>query len=369
MRRVFPLWTSGRNFAERQVTRPDNHLQCPKVNVPSSECVVLAHGEGGRAMRRLLTEHVFARLQSASELHDLDAARLTLTERRLAFTTDSFVVAPLFFPGGDIGRLAVFGTVNDLAVAGARPRWISLALIIEEGFPMEKLDRILDSISRAAIEAGVQVVTGDTKVVPRGAVDGLFINTSGIGELMETPWEGPMALREGDELIVSGPIGRHGVAVMAEREQMELCPPPVSDCALLTPAVEALQRAQVSLVAVRDATRGGLGSVLHEWASACGRTLVVQESRLPVTDDVRGFCELMGLDPLQVANEGTMLVAVRPDHTQNAITALQAVAVSRQATLVGRVQSRSLSPVLVERGLGRGIPLDEPAGAPLPRIC
>lgn len=320
-------------------------------------------------MRRLLREHVFARLQPASELHDSDAAWITADQCRLAFTTDSFVIAPLFFPGGDIGRLAIFGTVNDLAVAGARPRWISLALIIEEGFSMEKLDRILDSIARAAIEAGVRVVTGDTKVVPRGAVDGLFINTSGIGELLETPWEGPVALREGDELIISGSIGRHGVAVLAEREQMELFPMPVSDCALLVPAVEALRRADVSVVAVRDATRGGVAAVLHEWASTCGRTLVVQESKLPVTDDVRGFCEIMGLDPLQVANEGTMLVAVRPDHAHQAIEALQAVDVSSQATIIGRVQARSVSPVLVERGLGRGIPLDEPAGAPLPRIC
>jgi hydrogenase expression/formation protein HypE len=284
-------------------------------------------------------------------------------------TTDSFVVSPLFFPGGDIGSLAVYGTVNDLAVAGAVPRWISLALILEEGLELDVLRRVLASVAAAAERVGVLVVAGDTKVVPRGAADKLFINTTGVGEIVATPPAGPHAIQVGDELIVSGPIGRHGIAVMVARDALAFDPPPVSDSAPLVGAMSALERAAVPLRAVRDATRGGLGAVLHEWAEVSGKTLTIQEQRLPVTPEVRGACELLGLDPVHVANEGTMVVAVPPGHAAAALDALRQDDQSSHAAVIGRVEARGLAAVVVERATGRRIPLDEPIGAPLPRIC
>jgi hydrogenase expression/formation protein HypE len=284
-------------------------------------------------------------------------------------STDSFVVSPLFFPGGDIGSLAVYGTVNDLAVIGAQPRWISLALILEEGLEIAILERVLASIAAAAKRIGVPVVTGDTKVVPRGAADKLFINTTGVGEIVGYAPVGPHSLQMGDEIIVTGPIGRHGIAVMVAREGLDFDPPPLSDCAPLVEAVDALRQANVPVRALRDATRGGVGAVLHEWAEASGKTLAIQERRLPVTPDVRGACELLGLDPIHVANEGTMLAAVPPGVANDAVAVLSSIAETKHAVQIGRVESRRIAPVVVERGAKQMIPLDEPVGAPLPRIC
>jgi hydrogenase expression/formation protein HypE len=279
------------------------------------------------------------------------------------------VVSPLFFPGGDIGRLAVFGTANDLAMAGARPRWLTLSLILEEGLPLETLERVLDSVAAAAQEAGVQVVAGDTKVVPRGAADGLFINTAGVGELEGPAPPGPTALTPGDELLVSGPLGQHGISVLSAREDLGFEPTPRSDCAPLYPAVEALRRAGVPVRALRDATRGGLAAVLHEWADASGHTLLVEENRLPVSPAVRGACEVLGLDPLHVASEGMFAIAVPDGASQFAIQALRAVPVAAQVSLVGAVLARRAAPVVVQRTLSGAQPLDDPLGAPLPRIC
>ncbi|MEQ8789630.1 MAG: hydrogenase expression/formation protein HypE [Pirellulaceae bacterium] len=342
---------------------------CPLPDAGDDARVTLAHGEGGRLMRRLIQQRIVPVLDSGPLAALGDAARLGRLSGRLALSTDSFVVSPLFFPGGDIGKLAVYGTVNDLAVAGARPKWISLAMILEEGLPLTTLDRVLASIAAAAELAAVQVVTGDTKVVPRGAADGMFLTTTGVGEIVEPPPPGPAELEDGDALIVSGPIGRHGVAILSAREQLGFDPPPKSDCASLAPSVEALRSAGAPIRAMRDATRGGVAAVLHEWAEASGRTLSIDESRVPLTDDVRGACELLGLDPLHVANEGTMLVAVAGDAADAALAALHGTPVSNSAALIGRVRRRSLAPVLVRRGLGRDLPLDEPAGAPMPRIC
>jgi hydrogenase expression/formation protein HypE len=287
----------------------------------------------------------------------------------MAFTTDHFVVSPLFFPGGDIGRLCVLGTTNDLAVAGARPLWMSLGLILEEGLPIETLARVLDSIADAAREVGVAVMTGDTKVVPRGAADSIYVNTAAIGELIAPVPPGPAAIEIGDALLVSGPIGRHGIAVLAKREQLGFSPEPQSDCGSLLPAVEALRQNSIVVRALRDATRGGVAAVLHEWARTCGHTLVVNESEVPVSDDVRGACELLGLDPLNIANEGTMVIAVEADHATAALAALRSVPGHERAATIGAVRDAALAPVVVRRGLGREIPLDEPQGAPFPRIC
>ena len=342
---------------------------CP-IEIPAdAERITLAHGEGGKVSRRFLAEHVLPRLGNATLKQLGDAAALNVDTRRLAFTTDSFVVSPLFFPGGDIGSLAVFGTVNDLAVAGARPLWLSLAMILEEGLPVAILDRVLDSIAASAERANVSVVAGDTKVVPRGAADALYLNTAGIGELLEPVPVGPAALEPGDCLIVTGPIGRHGIAVLSSRENLGFEPAPASDCAPLFAAAESLRTAGVAVKAMRDATRGGVAAVLHEWAEQCRLTLVIDESRVPLTGDVRGACELLGLDPLQVACEGTMLIAVERSAESVALDALRGVPVSCGASTIGEVRPRTPAPVLVKRGIGRERPLDEPSGAPFPRIC
>lgn len=342
---------------------------CPTSTEGGSGVVMLAHGEGGRLSRRLVRDHVLDKFRDPRLASLPDAAVLPLLVGAPVMTTDSFVVSPLEFPGGDIGKLAVFGTANDLAVAGARPRWLTVALVIEEGLPFELLDRLLLSLSRAADEAGMAVIAGDTKVVPRGTADRLFITTTGLGEQLSPVLAGPESLEAGDVLIATGPIGRHGMAVLAARESLVVDPQPTSDCASLWPAVESLYGASIVPRAMRDATRGGVAAVLHEWAAACGRTLLWDATSAPITSEVRGLSELLGIDPLHSANEGTMLVAVAPSQVDAALAALRRTPVARAAAVVGRVEARGLSPVLVRRTLGRPQPLDDPAGAPLPRIC
>ena len=299
-----------------------------------------------------------------------DAARLALSGLSIAITTDSFVVTPLFFPGGDIGSLAVYGAVNDLAVSGAKPLYLTLSLILEEGLPMALLDRVLLSVASAAMETGTSVVAGDTKVVPRGAADGLFINTTGVGQMLEPQLLGPSALSANAELIVSGPIGCHGAAVMCAREELALEPPPQSDSASLFAAAELLHRhLGTRLIAMRDATRGGVAAVLQEWAEASHTTLTVDEAALPVLPSVRGTCELLGLDPIHLANEGTMLVAVEEGAAQEAIDVLRSIPSGEASARIGTVRQRGISPVTVIRSLGREQPLDDPLGAPFPRIC
>jgi hydrogenase expression/formation protein HypE len=348
----------------------DWQLHCPIPIESSAELVTLGHGEGARLTRRLIGEWIVPRFTNRELAALGDAAHVEIAGDRLAITTDSFVVSPLFFPGGDIGSLAIHGTVNDLAVSGSVPEYVSLALIIEEGLPLAVLDCVLDSAARAAAACGVRVVTGDTKVVPRGAAGGLFVNTTGIGRLVPPVPPGPGAIREGDVLIISGPIGRHGIAVMAAREELAFEPQPTSDSAPVTPLVAAL-REEVSegIRALRDATRGGLAAVLHEWAVASGLTLHVSESRIPVTEDVRGVCELLGLDPLFVANEGTIVIAAAPEAAARCVSVLRSLEISAAAAEIGVVRGRGPAPVTIQRGIGNALPLDEPAGALLPRIC
>jgi hydrogenase expression/formation protein HypE len=344
-------------------------LSCPATSVTATDRVMLAHGEGGRLMRQLIHRRIMPAVDNEFLRIAGDAAVLPSLRGPIAMTTDSFVVSPLFFPGGDIGSLAVYGTVNDLAAAGAQPRWISLALILEEGLEIAVLERVLASVAAAAKRVGVLVVTGDTKVVPRGAADRLFINTTGIGEVVAAAPVGPNALEVGDELIITGPIAGHGIAVMAAREGLQFDPLPQSDSAPLVDAVSALQHAAVPVRALRDATRGGLGAVLHEWAEASRTTLAIEERLLPVLPEIRGVCELLGLDPIHVANEGTMVVAAPHAQASRAIDVLRRVPETAQAVSIGRVESRGLAAVVVERGTRQKIPLDEPVGAPLPRIC
>jgi hydrogenase expression/formation protein HypE len=342
---------------------------CPLPTDTDGEQITLAYGEGGRLSRRLIRERIVSRFGN-DQLRSLgDAAILETQGRRLAFSTDGYTVTPMFFPGGDIGRLAVFGTVNDLAVSGAVPRWLSLSLIIEEGLSRSVLDRVLDSIQASAVMANVTIVTGDTKVVPRGAADQLFITTSGIGEVLTSPPPGPAGLQPDDILLVSGPIGSHGAAILCAREQFDFEPPPSSDCAPLTAPLIALHAAGVTPRAVRDATRGGVAAVLHEWADASRLTCVIEEPAIPINSQVRAVCELLGLDPLHLANEGTFVLGTPADLLEPTLAVLRQFEVSRHATVIGRVSSQRITPVTVLRGIGREVPLDEPSGAPLPRIC
>jgi hydrogenase expression/formation protein HypE len=342
---------------------------CPILSSDDKECVTLAHGEGARLTRELIQRRILPLFANEPLASLGDAARLTRVSGPLAFSSDSFVVSPLFFPGGDIGKLSIYGTTNDLAVAGAEPLWLSLSLILEEGLPFATLDRVLQSAANAARVVGVSIVAGDTKVVPRGAADGLFITTSGIGCYPDEQTYDCRKIEPGDCLIVTGDIARHGMSIMAARESLGIVSDIQSDCDSLLPAVRRLREAAIPIRAMRDATRGGVAAVLHEWSLACGHTLTVTEQKVPVRPQVRGICELLGLDPLFVANEGTMIVAVPEAAAGRAIETLKQSAATAQATEIGRVVRRKLAPVTVIRSLGREIPLDEPSGAFLPRIC
>lgn len=315
-------------------------------------------------MRELLAELIVAELGSPTLE---DQARLDPAlgpGESLAFTTDSFVVSPLFFPGGDIGRLAVHGTVNDLAVGGAIPRWLSCGLVLEEGLPLEDLRRVLRSLRAAADEAGVAVVTGDTKVVQRGAADRLFLNTAGIGVIPAGVRLSAAAVRPGDVLLVSGPVGDHGAAILVARGELALEADVHSDCMALTPLCRALIEA-VEVHALRDATRGGLAAVLHEWAAASGVGIVVDE--VPARPAVRGLCELLGLDPVHLANEGRLVAAVPEAQAERALTVLRALPGGEGAARVGRV--REGHRVTVRGPFGGERLLELPDGELLPRIC
>lgn len=353
-----------------------NHQQfghCPLPKAESPQTVTLAHGEGGRHSRELLEGRILPLLSqhTACKLtnYRTDAAYLECDTRRLAFSTDSYVVSPLFFPGGDIGKLAVFGTCNDLSMVGAEPKWLSVSLILEEGFSLSILDRVVQSLATAANEAKVQIATGDTKVVPKGCVDGLFINTAGIGILGASRFGGGESLAPGNKILVTGPIGQHGLSILSAREKFGMETEIISDCGLLWPAVESLLNEGIAIRAMRDATRGGVAAVLHEWARDCGHSMVIDQTRVPLSSEARGMTELLGLDPLFIANEGTMLIGLEEHDVSKALKILQNVPISRNVQLLGEVQLRKLAPVSVERSLGRLIPLDELSHSLLPRIC
>lgn len=341
---------------------------CPLPRSIDAECITLAYGEGGRLTRKLIAERLLTRFGNPALSALGDAAVLAPTGR-IAFSTDSYTVSPLFFPGGDIGRLAVCGTVNDLAVSGATPRWLSLALMIEEGLAWADLDRVLESIQAASDSANVQIVTGDTKVVPRGAVDRLFITTTGIGEFLHEPPPGPTTLQVGDVIVVSGPIGLHGAAVLCAREELGFEPAPQSDCANLAPSLLALPSAGLSPRCARDATRGGVAAVLHEWCAASGLGIDIDERDLPENPAVSAVCELLGLNPLFLACEGTFVAAWPESRVDAGLAILRRHSLTERAAVIGRVTAARRIPVCVMSAAGRLVPLDEPAGSPLPRIC
>ncbi len=332
--------------------------------------ITLAHGAGGKATQSLI-EAIFLDAFRNPQLEPLeDAATVVAGDTRLAFTTDSYVVSPLFFPGGDIGDLAVNGTVNDLAVSGARPAHLSTGFILEEGFPVEDLRRIVASMAAAAAAAGVSIVTGDTKVVQRGKGDGCYINTAGIGLLTDDLTLGVATARPGDLVIVSGPVGDHGITVMLARGELDLEADLVSDTAPVHGLVRGLLDAVGPDVrAMRDATRGGVATILNEVATAAGVAVVVDEDAVPVRAEVRGACELLGIDPLYVACEGRIVVIVDPDAADAAVAALQAHPLGAGAAVVGRVAADPPGLVLLKTGFGGTRIIDLLVGDPLPRIC
>jgi hydrogenase expression/formation protein HypE len=344
------------------------NFSCPTPAPPSTR-VLLSHGGGGRMSRRLIQQVFHKHFQSAELARDHDGAYLDLGDRKLAFSTDGFVVRPAFFPGGDIGSLAVHGTVNDLAACGAQARWMSAAFILEEGFPLADLERIVASMAAAARQANVELVTGDTKVVEHGKGDGIYITTSGVGVVFADPVPEPRAVMPDDLVVISGPIGLHGMAVMSVREGLAFDSELKSDSAPLGDMVAAVYRAGARPRCLRDPTRGGLAATLAEIAQVSQTSIVLEEDALPVPEMVKGACEILGLDPLLVANEGLMLFVVSPDDEAAALQALQAHPRGRQAVTIGRVQAEEPGNLLVHTPLGSTFILDIPAGEELPRIC
>jgi hydrogenase expression/formation protein HypE len=337
--------------------------------ISATDRVLLGHGSGGKLTAELIEGMIVPALANPTLAVLDDHATLSVPEGRIAFTTDSYVVSPLFFPGGDIGELAVNGTINDLACGGARPLALSLAFILEEGLPLDELRRVIASVRRAADRAGVHVVTGDTKVVGRGAADRLFVNTSGIGLVPRGVSLGSAHVRPGDAILVSGPIGDHGIAIMALRSGLDLGGDVVSDTAPLHELVAALLQASPDTHALRDPTRGGVAATLVEIATRHRLGIEVDEAALPIRGAVRGACDLLGLDPLFVANEGKMVVFVPEVSADRALAALRAHALGRHAARIGRVVDEHPSMVeLVTPVRGRRL-LDLPFAEPLPRIC
>jgi hydrogenase expression/formation protein HypE len=298
-----------------------------------------------------------------------DAAVLDPGKGRLAFTTDAYVVYPLFFPGGDIGSLAVYGTVNDLAMSGARPRFLSAAFVIEEGLPMETLWQVAQSMRRAADAAEVRIVTGDTKVVDKGRGDGIFITTAGVGVIEHDLVIGPRSVRPGDVIIINGDIGRHGIAIMAMREGLAFETRIESDCAPLADSVLSLIAAGIDVHCLRDLTRGGLGSALVEIAQTAGVDMAINESMIPVREEIRGACEILGFDAMYVANEGRFIAFVPAEQAGKAVDILKSQSPEFDARVIGRVKAQNTGLVTIKSVIGAERIVEMLSGEQLPRIC
>jgi len=336
------------------------------------EKITLSHGSGGKSTHNLI-EGVFAPAFSNPLLDAMDDAAtfgINGTGQRLAFTTDSYVVSPLFFPGGDIGKLAVHGTINDLAMVGAEPLYLSAGFILEEGFPITDLRRIVASMATAATEARVAIVTGDTKVVQRGKADGLFINTAGVGVVRATWLLGQTQLQPGDKVLLSGPVGDHGIAIMLAREALEIETDVQSDTAPLHSLVAALLAAAGDGIhCLKDPTRGGVATALNEMALGSEVSVALDEHAIPVHPEVRGACEILGLDPLTIANEGKLLAIVAPEKAEGALAAMRDHPLGRKAAIIGTVQAEPAGMVFLRTDIGGMRVLDMLVGDPLPRIC
>jgi hydrogenase expression/formation protein HypE len=343
-------------------------LSCP-FPIQNYPQVLLAHGGGGKLMHQLIGKMFMPAFKNALLEAQHDASVFEVDGQRLAFTTDSYVVRPIFFPGGDIGSLAVHGTVNDLAMAGARPLFLSAAFIIEEGLPMETLWKVVSSMRNAAEHTSVQIITGDTKVVDTGKGDSLFINTAGIGVLEHGLKVAPQSVRPGDAILVNGDLGRHGMAIMAVREGLEFESDIQSDSAPVAEAVLAVLRAGIEVHCLRDLTRGGLTSVLNEIAESAGLTIFTEEKLIPVREDVRAACEILGLDSFQVACEGRFAAFVPEQDADRALEILRAQPGSEGACRIGTVGDQRSPRVLLKTAIGVQRILDMSSGEQLPRIC
>jgi len=348
----------------------DGVLSCP-VPISTHDRIVLGHGSGGKLSAELV-EEIFLPAFNNPALNQLnDQAVVDFSGRQLAITTDSFVVKPLFFPGGDIGSLAVHGTINDLAMCGAQPLYLSAAFILEEGLEIEKLRRIVQSLQRAAAEAGVAIVTGDTKVVEKGHGDGLFINTTGIGILQRGLQLSADQAVPGDKVILSGPIGDHGIAILAQREGLEFETTIQSDSAALHTLVRAMLDAAPmgAIRCMRDPTRGGLSSTTNEIAAKSRVGIRLEESCIPVREEVRGACELLGLDPMYVANEGKLVAIVDPAAAESVLAAMRKHPLGSEARIIGSVIETNPGTVVMKTSFGTSRIVDMLPGDQLPRIC
>lgn len=334
-----------------------------------NDVVMMAHGSGG-AMSQRLVDEVFKPAFDNPYLNDmLDGAVINLPAGKIAVSTDSFVISPVIFPGGDIGKLSICGTVNDLIACGAIPQFMTAGFILEEGYPLEELRLVINSMAATALQAGVQLVAGDTKVVERGSADRIFINTTGIGLIPDNINYHPRRIEPGDAIIVTGNIGDHGLAILAQREGLKFTTPVVSDCAPLVGMGEVLRGFSPAVKCMRDPTRGGLATVLNELANQSGTGMLINEKIIPIHPTVAGACEMLGMDPLYMANEGKMVVVVARDQAASILQAIKALEYGQQAGIIGRVVDAPAKTVLIETELGTSRILGVLEGEHLPRIC
>ncbi|WP_320033607.1 hydrogenase expression/formation protein HypE [Halarcobacter sp.] len=328
--------------------------------------ITLAHGNGGQENNELITKIFYKAFKNDILAKSEDAA--VIQDGTLAFSTDSFTVSPIEFPGADIGKLAVCGTCNDLAMMGAKPKYLTCSVIIEEGFEVDTLKRIVSSMEKELELNGAIVVSGDTKVVPRGSVDKIFINTTGIGEIKQKGISSNL-IKEDDVIIVSNSVGKHGATIFAAREGIDFSTDLKSDCASLWPVVEKLIESGIEIRALRDATRGGVSAVLNEWSKQSDICVEIEEEKIPVCDEVNGVCELLGFEALSLANEGTFVMAISKDQALKALDVLKSIETSQEASIIGKVTSKHKGKVVLNTAWGTQRFIDLPTGELLPRIC
>jgi hydrogenase expression/formation protein HypE len=348
--------------------KPAAAFSCP-IPIEQYPHIMLAHGGGGRLSHQLIEKLFLPAFGNPALEARHDGALIELPSRRLAFTTDSYVVQPLFFPGGDIGSLAVNGTVNDLAMCGARPLYLSVGFILEEGLPTETLWRVVQSMKRTADRAGVQIVAGDTKVVDRGKGDGIFINTAGVGCVESNRPVSPAHVMQGDVVILSGDIGRHGIAIMAVREGLEFETTLESDCTALSGIVLDLLADDIEVHCLRDLTRGGMASALIEIAEAAQVQIEIEEAAVPVIENVRGACEILGFDPIYLANEGRFIAFVPPSDAERTLQRMRAHFSGESACIIGSATPGNPGLVTMRSQIGTTRVVDMISGEQLPRIC
>jgi len=331
--------------------------------------ILLDHGSGGRASHQLINELILTTFNNPILATLDDGAVFQLNEQRFAFSTDSYTVVPLFFPGGNIGELAINGTVNDLAMCGAKPLYLSVGFIIEEGFPIDDFQKILSSMQKAAAQAGIMIITGDTKVVPRGTADKIFINTTGIGIIPNHITISGTNARPGDKIIISGTIADHGITILTRREGLQFESPLQSDTAPLNSLVALMLATTPQIHTLRDPTRGGVATTLNEIAGQSKMGMKLYENALPIRDEVRGACELLGLDPLYLANEGKLIACVAPEAAEALLKAMQQHPYAHETCIIGEVTADHRGTVIMETGIGGTRIVDMLSGEPLPRIC